>query len=343
MKLCVIEGDGIGKEVIPATVSVLKYLLPDLEPVYARAGWDCFRETGQSLPDETIDKAQSCGAVLFGAAGSPSYPVDGYFSPIVRLRRIMNTHANLRPTTYIPVPTARTGVDLLVVRENTEGVYVSQETSDQGGDRVTAKKVITRKATERIAHTAYKLARTSRYHKVTVVHKGNVLPQSDGMFRRICLEIGEQYPETETDELLIDTAAYWMVKEPTRFNIILTLNQYGDILSDMAAAWGGGLGLAPALNLGESVAIAEPVHGSAPDIAGRGIANPTAALLSTAMMLRYHWQLAEASEHLERAVRSVLNDGDYTADIQFDNALSTTEFTQRIIDKLEGTSHADTD
>ncbi len=334
MELCVIEGDGIGHEVVPAAVAVLRKVLPDLQVHTAHAGWEYFQQKGAPLPQATVDMAQACGAVLFGACSSPSYPVEGYFSPIVRLRRAMQTYANLRPTRYLPVPTARAGVDLLVVRENTEDIYVGDEHTAAGGDSSTATKVITRAATERVAHRAFQIAAVAGRKKVTIVHKGNVLPQTDGLFRRVAFEVAELYPDIETDELLVDTAAYWMVKDPTRFDIVLTPNLYGDILSDMAAAWGGGLGLAPALNLGEDVAIAEPVHGSAPDIAGKGIANPTATILSAAMLVRYHWGMVKVAERIENAVEAVLSQGGHTVDIYRDDALNTQEFTTQVIANL---------
>lgn len=330
MELCVIEGDGIGREVIPAAVHVLRQVLPDLKIHTAEAGWDCFHETGTPLPEAAIELAQSCRAVLFGAANSPHYPVEGYYSPIVRLRRILNTYANLRPTSYLPVPTARPGVDLIVVRENTEDLYGGSEETDASGETGTATKVITRAASARVAHRAFKLAVEAGRHRITIVHKGNVMPQTDGLFRRVAYEVAEQYPEIETDELLVDTAAYWMVKEPTRFDVILTPNLYGDILSDMAAAWGGGLGMAPACNLGDGVAIAEPVHGSAPDIAGRGIANPTAAILSAALLLRYHWHKTAAARRIEEAVQRTLSEGAHTADIYSEDSISTGQFTEQV-------------
>lgn len=334
MELCVIEGDGIGREVIPAAVEVLKVVLPEVDIRTANAGWECFNECGVSLPEETIELAKSAGAVLFGAAASPHYPVEGYFSPIVRLRRLLKAYANLRPTTYLPVSTSRPGVDLLVVRENTEDLYVGFEDTDESGNTSTAKKIITREATERVSHMAFRLARDTGRQKVTIVHKANVLPQSDGLFRRVALEVAEAYKDIAVDELLVDTAAYWMVKEPTRFDVILTPNLYGDILSDMAAAWGGGLGLAPSLNMGDHIAIAEPVHGSAPDIAGKGIANPTAAFLSLAMLLRYHWQLGALADRVEDAVNATLSEGTHTTDILSEGALSTQEFTQQVIRHL---------
>jgi homoisocitrate dehydrogenase len=334
LDLCVIEGDGIGREVIPAALQVLQIVAPDIQYEMAPAGWDYFQKHGTPLPDTTMDMAASSGVVLFGAVSSPSYPVEGYYSPIVRLRRSLQAYANLRPTRYLPIPTARQGVDLLVVRENTEDLYIGHEHTEDEGRKGIAEKVITRMATERVARMTYDIALRSGREKVTIVHKANVLQQSDGLFRRVALEVAEEHSEIITDELLVDTAAYWMVKDPTRFDIILTSNLYGDILSDMAAAWGGGMGLAPSLSLGDGVAIAEPVHGSAPDIAGMGIANPTATILSIGMLLRHHWQRPEAAQRVEDAVYTTLRDGDHTVDIYAEGALSTVDFTQRICSNL---------
>ncbi|MYD10526.1 MAG: isocitrate/isopropylmalate dehydrogenase family protein [Chloroflexi bacterium] len=334
MKLCVIEGDGIGREVVPVAIRVLRQVMPALEVIRAEAGWDTYQATGNALPDQTVATALSARAVLFGACSSPSYPVPGYSSPIVKLRRSMETYANLRPTRYLPVPTARQGVDLVVVRENTEGLYVGDERTADAGDTGTATKRITRRASERIAHTAFRLAKSEGRRRVTIVHKGNVMPQTDGLFRRVAYEVAKDYPDIETDELLVDTAAYWMVKEPTRFDVVLTPNLYGDILSDMAAAWGGGLGLAPALNLGEKVAVAEPVHGSAPDIAGKGIANPTAVILSAAMLLRHHWRMPAPADRIDAAVNAALSQGDYTADILGANGMGTDDFADIICAQL---------
>jgi homoisocitrate dehydrogenase len=161
-----------------------------------------------------------------------------------------------------------------------------------------------------------------------------VLPRTDGLFRQVALDVAAFFPDIETDELLIDTAAYWMVKDPLRFDVIVTLNVYGDILSDMAAAWGGGLGYAPTLNAGDGVAMAEPVHGSAPDIAGRGIANPTAVILSAAMLARHHWGLADAASRIENAVFRALADGATTADVSRENALSTEAYTDAVLARL---------
>ncbi|MEO1663400.1 MAG: isocitrate/isopropylmalate dehydrogenase family protein [Chloroflexota bacterium] len=334
MEVCVIQGDGIGHEVVPAAIRVLKTIIPDVHIITAEAGWETFQKIGEPIPEATIKAALEAKAVIFGAASSPSYPVDGYKSPIVRLRREMQAFANLRPARYLPVPTARPGVDMVVVRENTEDLYVGKETEEEQGNRIVAQKIITRGATQRVAQLAYDLAISTGRHKVTIVTKANVLPQSDGLFRRVAMEVAANYPEIETDELLVDTAAYWMVKEPTRFDVILTPNLYGDILSDMAAAWGGGLGLAPSINVGDGVAIAEPVHGSAPDIAGKGIANPTATILSIALMLRHHWQMRKEAKVVEDAVRATLSEGMHTSDIFSDGAVSTDEFTDRVCTRL---------
>lgn len=335
MDICVIEGDGIGHEVIPAAVRVLRTVLPDVVIYEGRAGWDCFQETGSPLPEETLALAKRCGAVLFNGAASPSYPVDGYYVPGVYLRRELQTFANIRPTRYMPVPTAREHVDVLVIRENTEDLYVGHEHTEDEGRTGISEKVITRAATERVAHLAYRLAIKSGRKRVTIVHKASVLTQTDGLFRRVALEVGAQYPEIVTDELLVDTAAYWMVKDPLRFDVLLTPNMYGDILSDMAAAWGGGLGIAPSLSLGEGVAIAEPVHGCAPDIAGKNIANPTAAILSVAMLLRHQWGRRDLARQVEEAVRETFREGSHTTDIIPEHAMSTTAFTDRVIEHLD--------
>lgn len=334
-ELCVIQGDGVGHEVIPAAIRVLQRVAPEIVVRQAPGGWDYFQQHGTPLPDETLSLARECRAVLFGAVSSPSWPVENYYSPVVRLRRELQAYANLRPTRYLPVPTAREGVDLVIVRENTEDLYAGQESTRDEGQTGVTQKVITRGASERVARLAFELASSTGRKKVTIVHKSNVMPRSDGLFRQVALEISEYYTSIVTDELLVDTAAYWMVKEPMRFDVVLAPNLYGDILSDMAAAWGGGLGMAPSISLGEEVAIAEPVHGTAPDIAGRGIANPTASILSVALLLRHHWGRAEDARRVESAVHETLLQGDHTGDIVIEDALSTQEFTDHVLSHFD--------
>jgi homoisocitrate dehydrogenase len=311
--LCTIEGDGIGHEVIPAAVQVLHAVVPDLEVVPAEAGWECFRRRGTSVPDETLQTIRDCGAALFGAVASPAHKVEGYRSAIVTLRQALDLYANVRPVRSWPLPDARPEVDLIIVRENTEGLYVGRERLE--GDTAVAERVITRRASRRVAQVAFELACRGDRRRVTIVHKANILPVTDGLFRDTVRAVAADYPDIEVDELLVDTAALWLVRDPTRFDVVVTTNLYGDILSDAAAAWGGGLGMAPSLNWGDGVAVAEPVHGAAPDIAGRGIANPIAAILSGALLLRYVWNRPAEADAIEGAVEAVLADGLRTPDI----------------------------
>lgn len=284
-KLCVIAGDGIGREVIPAAVRVLRAAIPDLETVEAEAGWDCFQRRGTAVPDETLAAIRECGAALFGAVSSPSYPVDGYRSAILTLRQTLDLYANIRPVQSWPHVSPRTGIDMIIVRENSEGLYVGRERSD--GETAVAERIITRKASRRIAQKTLDLSRQLSRKRLTIVHKANVLPVTDGLFRDTVREVvGDALA---VDELLVDVAALKMVAEPERFDVVVTTNLFGDILSDAAAYWGGGLGLAPSLNWGDGLAVAEPVHGSAPDIAGQGIANPIATILSGALLARTLW------------------------------------------------------
>jgi homoisocitrate dehydrogenase len=341
-RILVLPGDGIGREVIPAAVAVLQATGLRFEFVPGQAGWACFERHGTSLPDETLGAARAADAILFGAVASPSHPVPGYRSPIVALRRELDLYANIRPvaTDHRPpttdhqslalsvvggqsptLPLDQLGnrrgegsvVDLVVVRENTEGLYAGRERVEHDGDTAIAERVITRWASERIARAAFELARSRattdhrppttdheastsgsrssvvgrRSSKVTIVHKANVLRETCGLFRAAALRVAAEYPDVETDELLVDTAALQLVQRPERFDVIVTTNLFGDILSDVASYWGGGLGLAPSANIGDRQALFEPVHGSAPDIAGQGIANPLAAIGCAALLLEY--------------------------------------------------------
>ena len=308
-KCCVIEGDGVGHEVIPAALAVLQQVVPDLEAVPAVAGWDCFQKYGVSVPDATLTAIRQCKAALFGAVSSPSYKVAGYRSAIITMRQSLDLYANIRPVQSMPGLSPRPGIDLVVVRENTEGLYAGRERME--GETAIAERVITRAASRRIGLRALQLARlTGRKRRLTIVHKANVLPVTDGLFRssvhEVLKENGAEQDGLKVDELLVDTAAYQMVSSPESFDIIVTTNLFGDILSDAAAYWCGGMGMAPSLNWGEDIAIAEPVHGSAPDIAGKGIANPLAAILSAALLARYAWGLDETARRIETAVKKAL-------------------------------------
>ena len=291
-------------------------MLPDLEIVEAEAGWGTFETQGVSVPEKTLDTIRECGAGLFGAVSSPSKKVAGYRSAILTMRQELNLYANLRPVLSWPKVSPRPDIDMLVVRENTEGLYSSRERVEDDGETAVAERVITKTASRRIAEKTLELMQSQQRKKLTIVHKANVLPLTDGLFRDSVLDVfnAEVRPEVgqrrgegfEIDELLVDVAALKMVSEPERFDVVVTTNLFGDILSDAASHWGGGLGLSPSLNWGDGVAVAEPVHGSAPDIAGQRLANPIAAILSASMLVRYVWGLVDEADRIDTAVSRAL-------------------------------------
>ncbi|MBN1584426.1 MAG: isocitrate/isopropylmalate dehydrogenase family protein [Anaerolineae bacterium] len=329
-QLVVIEGDGIGHEVIPAATQVLAATGFAFETTHAQAGWDCFERCGTALPEETVALARRGDAILFGAVSSPSYRVEGYSSPIVRLRRELDLYANLRPSQSWPVETSRPSIDLLIVRENSEGLYVKRERRE--GDTAIAERVITRQGSERIVRVACEWAMRRKKH-LTVVHKANVLPETCGLFRQSALAVAATYPDLTVDEMLIDAMAMRLVTHPERFDVVVSTNLFGDILSDEAAGLVGGLGLAPSANIGSmrSPALFEPVHGSAPDIAGQGIANPIAAILAAAMLLD-HWSQPEHAHRIRQAVRYVIQNGPHTPDLG--GAATTDQVTQAMIERI---------
>ena len=337
LTLCVIPGDGVGREVIPAAVRVLRAALPELKTVEAEAGWTVFQAAGEALPPETLRVAAEAGAVLFGAVSSPSAPVTGYRSPIVALRRELGTFANLRPARKW---LSESPLNLMVVRENTEGLYGGREeveTLPDGDARVTSHRVISRRGTARVARLAFEMAAAARW-PVTIVHKANVIRRGDGLWRQTCLEVARRYPSVAVEEALVDAAAYHLARTPGRYRLLLCPNLYGDILSDLASALADGLGMAPSLSVGARHAIAEPVHGSAPDIAGRGVANPIAAILSAAMLCRHHWNRPRAADRIEQAVVRALAQGLRTPDIATGGAgetrVGTAEMTAAIVTAL---------
>ena len=265
--ICLIEGDGIGREVVPAAAAVLGALGLDLRFTRARIGYGVYQETGQSLPDETVAAIQAADATLFGAVTTP-VGIPNYRSPVVALRRALDLYANLRPVQSLPIPGCRPDVNLWIVRENTEGLYVGQETND--GERATALRVITRVASERIARAAYDLARRERLGRVTIVHKANVLRETDGLFRAACLAVAAGYPEIATDEQLVDSMAMKLILQPESYGVVVTTNMFGDILSDVAAALVGGLGTLAAGNIGRAPPSSSPSMARPPISPGRG-------------------------------------------------------------------------
>jgi homoisocitrate dehydrogenase len=331
LQLCVIPGDGIGPEVTKAAVRVLQYALPELEIVNADAGWGVFQTTGESTPVETLEALTACNAGIFGAVSSPAHRVAGYRSAILQIRQQLDLFANIRP---IDSRWKASGdgvskdVQLVIVRENTEDLYVGREISD--GQTAVAQRIITRSASRRIAATACRIARAMGQRRITIVHKANVLPITDGLFRDSVADVIRESSDLEFDELLVDIAAYRLVQAPGRFQTIVTTNMFGDILSDLAAYWCGGMGRAPSLNLGKGISLAEPVHGSAPDIAGQGIADPTAAILSAAMLCRFHWSRPTVALRIETGLLSAIR-------LLQDSGVpfSTPHFTDLVIREIE--------
>lgn len=326
--ICLIEGDGIGREVIPAGRALLEATGLGFSFVEREAGWDAFQRWGTALPEETVAAVRAADATLFGAVSSPLGRVEGYRSPIIELRRSLDLYANLRPAQSQPLAGTRAGIDLLIVRENSEGLYAGRERAT--ADEAIAERVITRRGSERIARLACELA-LQRRQRLTIVHKANVLRATCGLFREVALGVAGEYPGLHVDELLVDTAALRLITTPEAFDVLVTTNLFGDILSDEAAALVGGLGLAPAGNIGRDAAIFEPVHGSAPDIAGRGIANPLATFGAVAMLLDYLDERAWAGR-VRDAIRRALIEGPLTPDLG--GEATTAAVTARVISSL---------
>jgi homoisocitrate dehydrogenase len=315
-----IPGDGIGREVVPAAQRVLDAAGVNAEYVQLDAGFGTFERTGNALPPATLEAARACDGALFGAVSSPSTRTPGYASPILALRKELDLFANIRPAISAPIEGSQAGIDFVIVRENTECLYVKREREEDNGNRVIAERVITRQASARVTQAACEIAlrraaqRTNGKALLTVVHKANVLALSDGLFRTTALEIAANYAGLKVEEQLVDSMVYRMIREPQRYDVVVAPNLYGDILSDAAAALVGGLGLAPSANVGEQYVLVEPVHGSAPDIAGKGIANPVAAIRAAALLVE-HLGDSVTARRIEDAVNAVLESGVWTADL----------------------------
>ncbi|MGA9188377.1 MAG: isocitrate/isopropylmalate dehydrogenase family protein [Methanosarcina sp.] len=283
MKLAVIEGDGIGREVIPAAVKVLDAFGLDFEKVPLELGYTRWERTGTAISNSDMETIKGCDAVLFGAVTTVQDP--NYKSVLLTIRKELDLYANIRPVKPLPGiigVTGRSDFDFILVRENTEGLYSGIE--EIGPDLCWTKRVVTRKGSERIAEYACKLAKKRR-NKLTIVHKSNVL-KSDKLFLNICRQTATTNG-VEYEDMLVDSMAYSLMMHPEKYDVVVTTNLFGDILSDMCAALVGSLGLVPSANIGEKYAFFEPVHGSAPDIAGKGIANPLAAILCVKMLLEW--------------------------------------------------------
>lgn len=337
-RIAIIPGDGIGKEVVPAAQRVLAALPLSFTFVPLQAGWGTFEQTGVALPQATSAAVRACDGAIFGATQSPSHKVEGYNSPILALRKQLDLYANLRPVVSMPVPRSQPDIDMLIVRENTECLYVRQERLEDDGNTAVAQRVITRRASERIARKAFVLARQRSQLPaarpqplVTIVHKANVLAVTDGLFRESCLAVAADFPDVTVEEQLVDSMLYRMIRDPQRYDVVVAPNLYGDIISDAAAALVGGLGLASSANASDNFVLAEPVHGSAPDIAGRGIANPIATILAAAQLLDALGEGA-ASQTIQTAVQRTLAAGVLSADLG--GSATTEDVTLAVIDNL---------
>ena len=277
----VIPGDGIGPEVILPSVSVIREITDAIDFEFVESGKKAFEKYGEAISDEVLDKARKADAIFFGATTTVRDPK--YRSPILTLRYELDLYANVRPAKAL-LPGMRK-VDITVIRENTEGLYTGREERDLDG--VTTFRRVSIKGCERIVKFAFSWCKQNSRKKIACVHKSNVLKQSDGLFLDIFNTEATKNKKIASSEMLVDSTAMKMVMIPEEFDTIVTLNLYGDILSDLAAGMIGGLGFLPSANIGKERALFEPAHGSAPDIAGKGIANPFAALLSGKMMLEY--------------------------------------------------------
>lgn len=329
-RICLLPGDGIGPEVIGCAEQVLRALPLDLDFVRSEIGFGAYERLGTPLPDSTLEEIRLSSAALFGAVATPPN-LPGYFSPVVRMRQSLELYANLRPCQSIPHSSSRPNIDILIVRENTEGLYSGIERLEEDGNRAVTERVITRKGSERIIRKTFELARQTKRKSVHVVHKANVLRQTCGLFRSVAFEVAKEYPDITMQEMLVDTCAMELVRAPEQFEIIVTTNLFGDILSDEACMFVGGLGVAASGNIGINAAVFEPVHGSAPTIVGTGKANPIATFLATAMMLDYLNE-KESAERLRNVVNDCITNGESTPDLG--GSLTTSQVTERVIQRL---------
>jgi isocitrate/isopropylmalate dehydrogenase len=335
-KICVIPGDGIGPEVIDAATTVLRALGCLGGPTFAfeqhGVGYDTWLETGESLPDSALTAAREADSILLGAIDVARLPPKTR-SPLSILRRKLEVGASIRPSRSIPgVRNQRDDVDVLVVREVTEGLFSNVEYR-AGMDAACAVRIITRDASERTARIAFQQARDRR-GLVTAAHKVGELMLTDGLFLEVIEEVAADYPDVECNRRNVDTCAMELIRNPSDFDVIVTTNAFGDILSDVGAGLTGGLGLAPSGCIGERWSYFEPVHGSATDIAGRGVANPLASILTAALMLR-HLNETDAADHIERAVLEVLQAGGVrTRDLG--GSATSRDMTDAVIAVLQG-------
>jgi isocitrate dehydrogenase (NAD+) len=331
-RITVIRGDGIGPDIIDATTKILDKVGCDFAYDYADAGLVALEEHGELLPQATLDLIAKNKVALKGPLTTPVG--EGFTSINVSLRKQFKLYANLRPVMSFKGTKARyEDIDIITVRENTQGMYsgLGQVVSEDGNEAEAMSK-ITRDGAEKIVTFAYELARREGRKKVTAVHKANILKSTSGLFLKVAREVGERYPDIESAEMIVDNCCMQLVMNPHQFDVIVTTNLFGDILSDLCAGLVGGLGMAPGANIGEDCAIFEAVHGSAPDIAGKNLANPTSVVLAAAQMLEY-LNMGDKAEKIRTALKDVIESGDRTTR-DLGGEAGTTEFTEALLERL---------
>ena len=331
-KITLIPGDGIGYEISESLVKIFDAAKVTIEFETENAGSDVYEKTGELIPESLYESVERNKIAIKGPITTPIGK--GFRSINVYLRKKYDLYTNFRPSRNLPgIETRYDNIDLAIFRENTEGIYIGEEKyENEEKTSAIAVKRITKKGSERIIKSAFEYAKNNGISKVTVVHKANILKFTDGMFLDIVREISKEYENIQLEELIIDNMCMQLVTNPERFKVIVTMNLYGDILSDLVAGLVGGLGVAPGANIGDDIAIFEAVHGSAPDIAGQNKANPLALLLSSIEMLKY-LKLDNFAKNIENAILKTLTDGCKTADLG--GSATTTEFTDKIIENLK--------
>jgi 3-isopropylmalate dehydrogenase len=348
-RLAVLEGDGIGPEIVPAAVKIIDAAVaavdaPDIAWQELPVGWKAIESHQSHTPQSTLDALDEVDGWLLGPHDSAAYPepYKSQLNPSGTIRKHFKLFANIRPAKAFPGGQAIVeGTDLIICRENTEGFYADRNTFRGTGEMMPTPDVaimhgiITRAATEKIAHEAFKLAMT-RSKKVTIVHKANVLKMTTGLFRDVCREVAAFYPDVEVNDFHIDAATVHLVRRADKFDVIVTENMFGDILSDLAGEVAGSLGIAPSINASDTHAMAQAAHGSAPDIAGRDIANPIAMILSSAMLLRWlgvefnDSAMLTAADKVEKAVELTVTEGTITPDMG--GSAKCSEFADTVVE-----------